>query len=321
MPRRQQSKKKTKKTRADPAALPEPREGDTMRAYLARAGFTRKEAAAWPGSHPHLPEWLEPRMVWACHARQPAPLRRARLSPRSRFWAQLARFLRTNDFSEGRDSLAHQFQLFAGGEFHKNQHKREYKLARAWEAVQTDLVRSLKEVADQITHVDVDMPQRRAVAAAMGVYRQMRECMVRTQDLASKMESTPEPRPYHSLAVRLRAQKSRLRQLERRCKAQFASLPGKHVAIARVLGATAEKSGAAPAQRFLVAWTRRHPLGEMHAHWNAAKDALLEHAPPINTSVENVALAGGGAMDARRIRAQRAYERAFHAGLRRRHAA
>ena len=159
------------------------------------------------------------------------------------------------------------------------------------------------------------------VAAAMGVYRQMRECMVRTQDLASKMESTPEPRPYHSLAVRLRAQKSRLRQLERRCKAQFASLPGKHVAIARVLGATAEKSGAAPAQRFLVAWTRRHPLGEMHAHWNAAKDALLEHAPPINTSVENVALAGGGAMDARRIRAQRAYERAFHAGLRRRHAA
>ena len=62
-------------------------------------------------------------------------------------------------------------------------------------------------------------------------------------------------------------------------------------------------------------------LADAQLECNAAKDALLEHAPPINTSVENVALAGGGAMDARRIRAQRAYERDFHAGLRRRHAA
>ena len=300
-----------KKTRADPGTLPAPREGDTLRAYLARAGFTRREAETFD---PRLPPWLTPALVRACHARQPPALRRARLTPRSRFWAQLARFLRTNDFSHGRDSLPHQFQLFAGGEFQQRQHRREYKLARAWEGVQAELVRSLQAVADQITHVDVDMPQRRAVAAAMGVYRQLRECMVRTQDLVAKMETTADPRTYRSLAVRLRAQRSKLRQLESRCKARMDALPGKHASIARVLGATAEKSGAAPAQRFLVQWTKRQPLSEMHAHWNAAKDALMRHAPPAH------ALAGGGPAGARRRRAQREYERAFHAGLRR-HAA
>ena len=96
--------------------------------------------------------------------------------------------------------------------------------------------------------------------------------------------------------------------------ARMDALPGKHASIARVLGATAEKSGAAPAQRFLVQWTKRQPLGQMHAHWNAAKDALMAHAPPAH------ALAGGGPAGARRLRAQREYERAFHAGLRR-HAA
>ena len=244
-----------------------------------RAGFKKREVKGWLAAQIHLPSWITPNIVWECHRRLPPPLRRARLTPRSRFWAQLTRFLRTHDFNAGHGSMAHQFQLFAGGEFSTRQHQRAYRLARAWEATQTDLSQSLKEVEEQITHVDVDMPQRRAVAAAMGTYRQMRECMVRCQDLSSKMMTTTAPRPYHSLAVRLRAQKAKLRQLERRCKAQFARIPGKHVSIAKVLGATAEKSGAAPAQRFLVAWTRRQPLDRLHAHWNAAREDLLRSAP------------------------------------------
>ena len=306
MPRR----KSSKSAASEKDAIPAPKEDDSMETYLMRVGFTKREATGWPAAQTHLPAWITPKIVYECHRRLPPPLRRARLTPRSRFWAQLTRFLRTNDFNAGHGSMAHQFQLFAGGEFNTNQHRRNYKLARAWEAAQTDLRRALADVEAQITHVDVDMPQRRAVAAAMGAYRQMRECLVRCQDLVHKMATTVAPRPYHSLAVRLRAQKARLRQLERRCKAHFARIPGKHVSIARVLGATAEKSGAAPAQRFLVAWTKRQPLDRLHAHWNAAREELLRRAPQPGTLA-----AGGGAMDARRRRAQRQYEREYYRNM------
>ena len=48
-----------------------------MRAYLARAGFTRKEADNFASANPHLPAWLTPRMVMTVVAEPPAASRNA----------------------------------------------------------------------------------------------------------------------------------------------------------------------------------------------------------------------------------------------------